>query len=368
MHQDLLSFLALHFIPGIGSQTIKQLVSYFGSADQVFKTPRGKLLKIQGIGEKIAHAIAHENSFHMAEKELQLAAKHNTTILPYFDKQFPSRLKQIRDAPSLLYLKGNMNLENPKCVAIVGTRQATKYGNDCVEQLIESLISHQTLIISGLAYGIDIMAHRHALKCNLPTVAIMGSGVDVIYPIQHADTVSKMLDHNGGLISENPFGTKPDAHNFPQRNRIIAGLCDALIVVEAAIRGGALITAEVANSYSKDVFAFPGNVDKGTSAGCNNLIKSHKANLITNIQDLEYIMNWAADTVPAVKQKNTDLSDLEEPEQLVVKALLERSPLHLDEISWRTTIPVSMLAAILLNLEFKGRVKALPGKQFSIAN
>ena len=357
--------LALHFIPGIGAYTIRQLISYCGTAERVFQTPKGKLLKIPGIGSITAESIIKGKPFQVAEMELKRAEKEEVTIVFYTDKNYPSRLKQIIDAPSLLYLKGNINFENPKVVAIVGTRKSTDYGKKCVEELVNDLIPHNPLIISGLAYGIDIQAHKQALKNQLPTIGIMGSGMDIIYPSAHAETAKKMLVH-GGLVTENFFSTKPDAHNFPARNRIIAGLTDALIVVEAAQKGGALITAEIANSYNKDVFAFPGNIGQSYSLGCNNLIKSNKAHLLTSVKDLEYIMNWDKETIPKKKEK-LSLDTFEHDEQTVLRILLENNnQLMIDEISWRSGLPISQLASVLLGLEFKNILTSLPGKIYRI--
>jgi DNA processing protein len=259
MDQNRLSLVALHFIPGIGDYLIRQLVSYCGSAEKVFKTPKGKLLKVPGIGEVTAESIRAGKPFAAAEKEIRKAEKDNVDIIFFTDSNFPSRLRQINDAPSMLYCKGKMDFENPKAVGIVGTRQATAYGRERVDELVEGLIPHGALIVSGLAYGIDIHAHKQAVKNNLPTIGVMGSGMDVIYPSSHAETAKKMME-NGGLVTEHMFGTPPDAHNFPARNRIVAALCDAVIIVEAAEKGGALITADIANGYNKDVFAYPGNI------------------------------------------------------------------------------------------------------------
>lgn len=367
MDQNRLALLALHFIPGIGDYLVRQVVSYCGSAEKVFKTPKGKLLKIPGVGAVTAEAILNGKPFQQAEKELVKAEKEKVELLFFTDKKYPSRLKNIPDAPSVLYVKGNIEFENPKAIAIVGTRQATSYGKEQVDQLVKDLIPHGALIISGLAYGIDIHAHKQALKHGLPTVGVMGSGMDIIYPSSHKDTAIKMLDH-GGLVTENPFGTKPDAHNFPQRNRIIAGLCDALVVVEAAIKGGALITAEIANSYNKDVFAFPGNIGETYSDGCNNLIKTNKAHLLTSVKDLEYIMNWEASTTPKKVKPSLSLNEFDESEQVVLKILIEKkAPVLIDEVSWKSNLPVSQLASVLLGLEFKGVVKSLPGKQYALA-
>lgn len=360
-----LCLLALHFVPGIGDYLARQLISYCGSAENVFKTPKGKLLKIPGVGEVTAQAILTHRTFQLAEKEWLKAEKEKVQIIFFLDKEYPSRLKHIPDAPYLLYCKGNIQFENPKVVAIVGTRQSTNYGKECVEHLIKELVPHDALVISGLAYGIDIQAHKQALKNSLQTIGVMGSGIDIVYPAIHRDT-AKLMEANGGLVTENAFGTKPDAHNFPLRNRIIAGLCDALIVVEAAEKGGALITAEIANSYNKDVFAFPGNVGASHSEGCNNLIKSNKAHLITAVKDLEYLMNWEVAVKPAKKKEAFSLEGFEPAEQLVLQTLIEKNPSTLDELSWKTNFSVSQLASLLLGLEFKGLVQSLPGKLYKL--
>lgn len=331
----------------------------------MFKTPKGKLLKIPGVGEVTAEAIRLGKPFPKAEEELKRAEKEDVKLIFFTDREFPSRLKQINDAPSLLYFKGNVDFENNKVVAIVGTRQATPYGKARVEELVEGLVEHQALVLSGLAYGIDIHAHKHAVKCNLPTVGVMGSGINVIYPASHKEIAKKMM-LNGGIVSEHRFDTPPDAHNFPARNRIVAAMSDAVIIVEAAEKGGALITAELANSYNKDVFAYPGNIGQSHSAGCNNLIKANKAHLLTGIKDLEYIMNWQPGKKSQKKQQ-MDLADYEPNEQLVLKTLLENNyQLMIDEISWRTSLPVSQLASLLLNLEFKGIISSMPGKIYKL--
>jgi len=364
MDQERVSLLALHFISGIGDFLVKQLVSYCGSAEQVFNTPKGKLLKIPGVGEFSAEAIKNGKTFQEAERELIKAEKNDTEILFFTDKKYPHRLKTIDDAPAVLYYKGNQNLNVAKSVGIVGTRQATEYGKEVVEKICRELVPHKPLIVSGLAYGIDIHAHKFALKHGLATIGVMGSGMDIIYPAVHKDTAKKMVGQ-GGLITENRFGTKPDAHNFPARNRIIAGLCDALIVVEAAEKGGALITAEIANTYNKDVFAVPGNLGQTYSDGCNKLIKINKANVYTSVKDLEYIMNWSSETSGV--QTTLDLHQFEPEEQKVIAILKERkAPVMIDELSFKSSLPPSQLASLLLTLEFKNAVKSLPGKMFTL--
>ncbi|MBS1508474.1 MAG: DNA-protecting protein DprA [Bacteroidetes bacterium] len=366
MSQDRLSFLALHFIPGVGDYLVKQLVSYCGSAEQVFKTPKGKLLKIPGIGEVTAESIKTRSTFQNAEKEIEKAEKDGTEILLFTDKKYPARLRAIDDAPSLLYYKGNADLNNPKTVAIVGTRQATEYGKEIVSKIIEDLKPHGALIVSGLAYGIDIQAHKQSLKNDLPTVAVMGSGMDVIYPAPHKDTARKIVEH-GALLTENHFGVKPDPHHFPARNRIIAGLCDALVVVEAAEKGGALITAEIANTYNKDVFAVPGSIGLTYSEGCNKLIRNNKAVIYTSIRDLEYHLNWSVDK-PTIKAKaDIDYSAFSSDEQKVLTLLKEKNgPMMIDDLTIKSSLSPSLLASLLLTLEFGNMVKSLPGKMFTL--
>lgn len=367
MDQERLSFLALHCIPGIGNQTVKQLISYCGSAADVLKKPPGKLLKIPGIGKHTVEAIASRDNFRFAEAELKKCEKENATILLFTDKQYPSRLKAIDDAPALLYFKGTGSLNPAKTVGIVGTRQATSYGKQMVDQIVNELVPHSPMIISGLAYGIDIQAHKQALQQGLPTVGILGSGVDVIYPPGHRETALKMMDH-GGLISENPLGSKPDAHNFPSRNRIIAGLSDALIVVEAAEKGGALITADIANSYNKDVFAVPGHLGSLYSSGCNKLIKINKASLYTSVKDLEYLMNWTPGSTEIQYDATRKFRESLTEEQLkIVIAISEKgSAMQIDELAWKTGISLSALSAVLLDMELKNAIKPMPGKAFKL--
>jgi len=369
MEQDRLAFLALYLVPGIGSLLFKQLISYCGSAENVFSTKKSNLLKVPGIGPITADSILAKETFAFAEKELEKSEKEQVNLLFYTDKQFPHRLNAIDDAPVLLYTKGAFNFNAPKTVGIVGTRQATSYGKECVEQIIADLVPHNAPIISGLAYGIDIHAHKQALKAGLSTLGVLGSGIDVIYPASHAETAKKMLS-NGGITSENIFGTKPDAHNFPARNRIIAGLCDALIVIEAAEKGGALITAEIANSYNKDVFAVPGNLGNTYSAGCNFLIKTNKANLFTSVKDLEYIMNWSTDS-PSAKGLSAAIaeSNLSIEEKLIVDCLRKREmPIMIDQLSIESEIPLGQLSSLLLSLEFAGLVVSLPGKRYGLSH
>ncbi|HQQ98581.1 MAG TPA: DNA-processing protein DprA [Cyclobacteriaceae bacterium] len=366
--EERLALMTLHFVPGVGDFLIRQLIGYGGSATAISKMQKNRLLKIPGVGETTAHSIVTGQSRHLAEREFRMAEQYHTNILFFTDPAFPQRLSRIEDAPSLLYVKGNINLNTGKTVALVGTRQATTYGKAMVEQLIEGLKPHAPLIISGLAYGVDVHAHKTAVKLGLATVGVLGSSIDIIYPAAHKDLAKRMTSH-GGLISEHPFGTPPDAHNFPARNRIIAGLADALIVVEAATTGGALITANIANTYNRDVFAVPGNVGQAYSEGCNQLIKTNRANLITCAKDLEYIMNWQHQPSGAGgSQLSLELPQLDHYEQRIVSALKEKkSPTPIDELSLRTGLESGKLASHLLNLEFRNLVVSLPGKCYQLA-
>ena len=365
MDKNRVAQLALHFVPGIGNFLIKQLISYCGSAEGVFKAPKNKLLKIPGIGEISADAILKQKPVEKAEKELVRAEKENVHILFHSDKDYPVRLKQINDAPSLLYVKGKGSLESSKVVAIVGTRNATGYGKSFADELLEALKPHKTLIISGLAYGIDIQAHKAALRYGLPTIGVMAGGINKLYPAAHRKTAEEMQE-NGAITTEQHFDVVPDAPKFPARNRIIAGLSDAIIVVEAAAKGGALITANIGNDYNRDVFAVPGEVGKKYSEGCNNLIKHNKAHLLSSVKDIEYIMNWSASESPP-KQQTLDLNLFNDDEQLVLNTLKETlEGLQIDRLSWATQIPMNNLASILLALEFQGHVKSLPGKKYKL--
>ncbi|MGK7393237.1 MAG: DNA-processing protein DprA [Candidatus Cyclobacteriaceae bacterium M3_2C_046] len=365
MNQDKLYQVALSLIPGIGNVLAKHLISYCGSAEAVFKSNAAKIKKIPGIGFKTAELLKNKSVLNQAAIEIERAEKHEVQILHYADKNYPHRLKQFLNAPSILYYKGSTDLNAQKVVAIVGTRTATEYGKEIVEKIVAGMVKHQALIISGLAYGIDITSHKMSLKYGLPTVGVMASGLNIIYPYVHRPVAAQMLER-GGLVSEHPIGIKPEAHHFPERNRIIAGMADAVIIVEAAQRGGALITAEIANDYHKDVFAVPGNLGQLYSVGCNQLIKDHKAHIFTSVEDLEYIMSWDFQDFSNHKPSVTIDQDLDESEIKVVELLQQAGSLLIDELSWKSQIPVNRMASLLLNLEFKGIVKSLPGKRFKI--
>ncbi len=359
--------IALSLVPGVGCHLSKQLVSYCGSAENVFTTKKGKLLQIPGVGEGVANAILGNTVLPEAHNQFTLCENNNVKILPYTHPDYPRRLKNVYDSPSLLYYKGNGDLNNDKVLGIVGTRNATAYGKAFVEKFVAELAQRHPniLLVSGLAYGIDIYAHKASMVNQLPTVGVMANGIDKIYPAVHRDIAYKMCDM-GGMLTEYAFGAKADAHNFPARNRVVAGMCDAIVVVEAAAKGGALITAEIANNYNTEVFAVPGNVGSKFSEGCNILIREHKAHIYTDLVALEKVMNWdePVGTKPKQVVKTLDLSIFSGEQLTIMQGLHELGETQMDELSWKINIPINRLASQLLSLEFEGHVKALPGKRF----
>ncbi len=364
-NKELIYQIALTQIPGIGDVLTRNLVSYCGGVENVFNQKKHKLLKIPGIGEKLADSIITSVNLKKAEDEIRFIEKHHIQPMFYLDDLYPSRLKNFNDAPTLLYSIGNANLNQQKIVAIVGTRKATEYGKSFINKLIEDLKSCGCLILSGLAFGIDIHAHREAIKNDLPTVAVLAHGFDRIYPATHKQTAKKMLE-NGGLLTEFPSNTNPDRENFPKRNRIVAGLCDVLIVVETAEKGGALITAEIANSYNKDVMALPGRISDEYSSGCNKLIKLNKAAIITCVDDLYYLMGWNLENRSKKAKQQVLPIDLTNDELNIIQFIQLKSKVGIDELAFALQVDSGNLSLTLLDLEFKGLIRSLPGKYFEL--
>ena len=304
MKDSLLYDIALTMMPKIGFIKARKIHSYFNSAERFFEASQDELLTIQGMSLIRAKEIIEDRKTALieAEEEFNFTQKHNITITSYDDAHYPNRLRHCQDAPFVLYSKGNINFNHSKVVSVVGTRRITPYGKSMCSELIAGLKKHNPLIVSGLAYGVDISAHQAALQNDLPTVGVVGHGMDKLYPSQHQHYVNQMLN-NGGVVTEFKQGTQPDRENFPKRNRIIAGAADLVIVIESAIKGGSMITANIANSYDREVFAVPGNVHAEYSMGCNALIKSHKAILLENVEDIENIMNWTTSNAAPVQTK-----------------------------------------------------------------
>ena len=355
--------IALTLINSVGHVTAKNLLGHFGTAEQVFKANAKQLMVIPGVGPVTAAEIVHNNALKLAADQIKFLEKHKIEVLFFGDDNYPRRLMECFDAPILLYFRGSVDLNHPRIVSVVGTRKATDYGRYLCKQLAEVLASYDVLVVSGLAYGIDVAAHKESLHYNIPTVGVLAHGLDRIYPQLHHPIAQKMV-YNGGLITEFPLHTNPDKENFPKRNRIIAGLADATIVVEATLKGGALITADIANSYDRDVYAFPGRVNDECSEGCNFLIKTSRAALINHAKDFIYYMGWDSVAPKPVAQIQLPLGLSKEEEQIA--EILKIAPARIDELGIKLGINQSKLAMHLLNLEMQGILISLPGKVYKL--
>ncbi|MEB2777171.1 DNA-processing protein DprA [Algoriphagus sp. D3-2-R+10] len=365
-HDDLRYHLALALAPKIGPGVFKAIIAYSGSASHFFKLPKGKVAKTPKVGEKLlALRNQEEELLRTADELINDCEKKHFHILTSLHPDFPQRFKMQEDSPVMIFAQGNTNLNFDRTVGIVGTRSATTYGKSATRKIIDDLATYQPAIISGLAYGIDIEAHRAALAAGLPTIAVMGSPIGRIYPAIHRKTAEAILE-TGALISEYAPGSPMVPGNFPARNRIIASLSDAIIVVEAAEKGGALITAEIAYSYDKDVFAVPGNLQSQYSEGCNLLIKKMKANIYTGPNDVAEALFWSKPGEIKTQKPKIDLANRNEEEQMILKFLQEKGEMEIDSLSLTTEIPLGLLSSKLLTLEFEGIVKSLPGKKYKL--
>lgn len=365
---DLIYKVGIELIPKVGSINAKKLIAYCGGAEAVFKESKRNLLKIPGIGESIASEVLNQAVLTKAEAEIRFIEKYGIEALYYNDSNYPNRLKQCEDGPVILYVKSNSSpdFNADKVISVVGTRKATPYGKNLCDELLGGLTrkGYKPIVVSGLAYGIDVAAHRAAIKLQLPTIAVLGHGLDTIYPSLHRN-VAKDIVSNGALVTDFLSGTSFDRNNFLRRNRIIAGLSDATIVVESALEGGALVTADIANSYNREVFAVPGNVNSTYSQGCNQLIKQNKASLIESADDIEFLLGWKPQKT-SPKQTAVNLNIFSNEEQLILNFLKENGAETLDIISLKTGLAVSKLLSILLNLEFAGAVTSKPGKIYAL--
>ncbi|SMD02627.1 DNA-processing protein DprA [Pedobacter africanus] len=357
--------IALTLVKGVGDVIAKKLLDHFGTSEALFKASKRELMEIQGIGEVTAAEILnHKAALEAAEKQLAFIKKHKIQVFFYTDDNYPRRLKNCNDAPVVLYYKGTADLNHPRIISIVGTRRATEYGRKLCRELAETLAPYNVIIVSGMAYGIDVASHKESLALNIPTIGVMAHGLDRIYPPLHQPIAQKMV-LNGGLLTEFLPGTVPDKENFPKRNRIIAGIADATIVVEATARGGALITADIANSYNRDVYAYPGRTSDQYSEGCNFLIKTNRAALIAHAKDLIYYLGWEEELPEKIGAQLQMAIDLSAEEHKIV-GLLKEATLAVDEISTRSGLSQSRLAMQLLSLEMKGIVVSLPGKMYKL--
>lgn len=369
LDDDRLYDVAVTFVPGIGDINAKKLISYFGSAKELFSSSFKELKSVQGIGDVVASRLYanFDSALKSAESELEYIYANDIGFVTLTDDAYPERLRECADSPTILYYKGMPDFSGKHIVSIVGTRNATKYGVEFCNLFVSELAKKypDAVVVSGLAYGIDVASHKAALENNLTTWAVLGHSLETIYPSAHKRVADKMLSSNGALISDFPHGTKIDPSNFVKRNRIVAGLCDALLVVESGEKGGSIITANIANNYNKDVFALPGNITSTYSRGCNKLIKTNRANLCESFDDFEYIMNWTPKkevSMPKLELK----FDFTVDEKKVADVLSRYEFLDIDNLRRQTEMTPNELSLILLQLEMKGAIVSLPGKIFSL--
>jgi DNA processing protein len=362
--QELLNLLMLQNLLGIGQINAKKLLQYFGSATNLFQADLKQLSEIDGIGKKRLQTLKDSANLKEAEEELKFIKDNKINVLYYEDEDYPSRLKQCIDSPILLFSRGNINLKNKPILSIVGTRQITSHGIAFCEQLVSDLAPLKPVIVSGLAYGADIVAHKAAIDHDLQTVACLAHGLNQIYPKVH-QKYAAAIENNGGFFTDFFSSATFDRKNFLSRNRIVAGLSEATIVIESAEKGGSLVTADIAHSYDREVFAIPGRPQDKFSKGCNMLIKQQKAQMITSAADLVYFLNWNIEAKKENKQTQLFIN-LEGEEKFVFEKLKEVGKAEIDALSLTTNLPTYKLASILMNLELSGHVRPLPGKQFEI--
>lgn len=362
--EELLAILRLQITQNVGDITAKKLIATVGSAAQIFKEKSATLQKINGIGTLVTQGISDEKNSILAEEEFNYIQENNITYSYFLEDDYPQNLKHCIDAPILLFQDGNLNLHSDKIISIVGTRNITSYGRDFCQKLIEDLVPHNPIIVSGFAFGVDICAHKSTIKNNLQTVAVLAHGLDEIYPKAHKKYIHQ-VNENGGLLTEFWHNENPMRENFLKRNRIVAGLSKATIIIESAKKGGSLVTADIANSYNRDVFAVPGRTSDVYSQGCNNLIKNHQAHLLSSAEDIVKMLNWDIPSNPKPKQVQLFV-DLDETEQKIYDYLQQNGKQLLDVIALDCEIPTYQLSSVLVTMELKGVVKPLPGKLFEV--
>lgn len=360
--ENIFYLLALLRVEGVGDIMAKKLLTQFGTAENVLKAKSQQLAAIDGVGTVLLKNFKDKTILDKAKQELNFIQKNNIEVLCFQDGNYPDRLKHCIDGPVLLFSSGNIDLKNRKIISIVGTRQITSYGTEFCKKLIEDLAPLDPIIVSGFAYGVDIVAHQLAMDHDLQTIGVVAHGLNQIYPKPHKKYVAKM-EQNGGFMTEFWSTSNPDKENFVRRNRIVAGISEATIVIESADRGGSLITANMANDYNRDVFAVPGRTTDKYSQGCNNLIKTQKASLLTSAADLIYNLNW--DIVQETKSVQKQLFvTLDDDEQKVYDYLLKSGKEQMDIIALHCDFPIYRISGLLLNMELKGVIRPLPGKMF----
>jgi DNA processing protein len=361
-HEDLFYVLALLKVEGVGDIVAKKLLTHHQEPALIFKTKASQLTAIGGVGTVLLQKLKDKTIFQKAEAELHFIEKNNIAVSYFQEENYPDRLKHCVDGPVLLFTSGNIQIRNRRIISIVGTRQITSYGLDFCKNLIADLAPLNPIIVSGFAYGVDIVAHQAAIENQLQTIGVVAHGLNQIYPKTHKKYVAKM-EENGGFMTEFWSSSSPERENFVRRNRIVAGISEATIVIESAEKGGSLITANMANEYNRDVFAVPGRASDKYSLGCNTLIKTQKAQLLTNAADLIYHLNWDLETTSKSVQKQLFVT-LEDDEQKVYDFLLKNGKETLDDIALECDFPIFKISGILLNMELKGVIRPLPGKYF----
>lgn len=366
MTNELLYQIALTLVPNIGDVHAKALINRYGDAQSIFKAKRKDLENQEGIGTVRANSIKAFSNFQSSEDEIKFIEQYKIVPLFINDKNYPQRLLNCYDSPILLYYRGNTDLNTSRIISIVGTRNHSEYGKTVCEKFVAELQQLNILVVSGLAFGIDTIAHKSALKNNHPTVGVLAHGLDRIYPPQNK-TLAKQMVEQGGLLTEFMSNTNPDKPNFPKRNRIVAGMCDGLLVIESGKKGGSLITAELANSYNKDVFAIPGRTIDMKSEGCNYLIKNNKASLVTGATDLVEMMNWHEPKRNLQKKQRELFIELTEDEKVIVDILQQQDQIQIDQLYFKSGLSSSAVAAALLSMEMQGILICLPGKIFKMA-
>ncbi|MFN8279531.1 MAG: DNA-processing protein DprA [Saprospiraceae bacterium] len=360
--------IALSKLSSVGPVTARLLVSYCGCAEGVFKEKRTRLEKIPGIGQYTLSQISLETVTEETEKELAFIHANDISILYYLENKYPSRLKNFQDSPCILYYKGKADLNHPRIVAVVGTRNITDYGRAVTERFVEGIREADILVVSGLAYGVDTLAHRKSIECQIQTVGVLGHGLDNIYPQQNKKLADQMTE-NGGLLTQFGINTRPDKENFPLRNKVVAAMADAIVVIESKLQGGSIITAEYGNQYHKDVFAYPGRIIDDHSAGCNELIRANKASLLTGPDDFLQNMQWISDKRELKKNFVKELVfDLSPEESSIISVLDKEIKIHIDQIHYKVNLTPGVLAGLLLTLEFRGVIRELPGKHYVLNN
>ncbi|MBK6963374.1 MAG: DNA-protecting protein DprA [Bacteroidales bacterium] len=358
--------IAITLLPGVGDINARKLIAFTGSPEAVFAEKRANLMRIPGMGQGTVNLImANRQVLDRAAREVEFIRKYNINTTFFTEADYPERLKQCVDSPVLIFTLGNADLGSTRIVSVVGTRRATEYGKEICRKLINGLALQNVLIVSGLAYGIDTCAHKAALDEGLQTVGVLAHGFDRVYPPLNKSLAQRMLSQ-GGLVTEFISETNPDRENFPKRNRVIAGLADATIVIEAGVKGGALITADIANSYNRDVFAVPGRIGDPVSEGCNNLIKTNRAALVQSAADICYIMGWDKQKPRQIPAQRSLFINLDPDQETVVAILNEHGDCSFDKICLSSGLQTSKVVSALLGLEFEGLIKCLPGKIYRL--